>query len=524
MLFVTLACAGGQAAQEQVLRYRLRQDPPTLDPALVTDQVSAAVVRRIHAGLVDLDPKSMRVVPRVAEGWKISDDGTAYTFRLRPGVKFHNGRTVTAEDAAWSLKRILDPKTRSQRAWILDPVRGAADYAAGRAGDVEGIEVLDALSLRLTLERAHAPFLGQLAMENTAILPREAYEDDSPNPAYLRRPVGCGPFRLSEWVQSNYLTLTAFDEYYEGRPELDRVIFRFIENLTTSLEEYRAGGLEFLDELVTGQRLALSEEMGSEMHRWPQLAVSFYGFNHQLPPFKNNRALRQAFNYAVDKEYLCRVLQEGKDIPQTGILPPGIPGHNPSLAGYPYDPERARALLAEAGYPDGEGLPEIALWYNTSENHQRVASQVQSDLARIGVKVVLRNLDWASFLKAVEGEPGGNSEVAFYRMGWFADYPDPDNFLTVLLHSSKWGPAGNHSRYANPEFDRLVDQARALTRLDDRIPLYRRAEQIAVEDAVWLFLYYYREEALVKPYVRGLVLPALGDHMARLDQVQLAGR
>jgi peptide/nickel transport system substrate-binding protein/oligopeptide transport system substrate-binding protein len=521
-LLLVLGCSGEPAMKEKVFRYRLRQDPPTLDPARVTDQTSAAVVRRIHAGLVDFDPKTMRIVPRVAESWEISGDGTVYTFRLRPDVKFHTGRKVTAEDVAWSLRRILDPRTRSQRAWILDPVVGAAAFADGRSERVEGIEVVDSSTLRLTLERAHAPFLGQLAMENTAILPPEVYDDDAPNPAYLRQPVGCGPFRLSEWVHSNYMTLTAFDDYYGGRPELDRVIFRFIENLTTSLEEYRAGGLDFLDEVATGQRRALVDELGSEMHRWPQLAISFYGFNHQLPPFKGNRALRQAFNYAVDKDYICRVLQEGKDIPQTGVLPPGIPGHNPSLRGYPYDPARARQLLAEAGYPGGEGLPDITFWYNTNENHQRVATQVQSDLAAIGVKILLRNLDWASYLKAVEGEPGGNSEVSFYRMGWFADYPDPDNFLTVLLHSGNWGPEGNHSRYSNPEFDRLVDQARALTRMEDRIPLYRRAEQIAVDDAAWLFLYYYQDEALVKPFVQGLVLPALGDHMAPLESVHLA--
>ncbi len=517
-------CAGDRAAEEQVLRYRLREDPPTLDPALATDQVSSAVIRRIHAGLVDFDPHTLEVVPRLAERWEISEDGTVYTFHIRERVRFHNGRAVTAADAAWSLRRVLDPRTRSHQGWVIGPVKGAAAFAAGEADDVEGIEEVSPRILRLTLERPYAPLLGQLAMENAAILPREVYEDASPSPAYLRRPVGAGPFMLSQWVQSNYLTLEAFDRYYEGRPRLDRVVFRFIENLSTSLEEYRAGGLDFLDEVVSGQREALARELGDQVRRWPQLAVYFFGFNHQLPPFKGNRALRQAFNYAVDKEYLCRVLQEGKDLPQTGILPPGIPGYNPALKGYPYDPERARQLLAEAGYPDGKGLPEIPLIYNTNENHQRIATQVQSDLARVGVRIVLRNLDWASYLNAVEGEAGGPGEVPFFRMGWFADYPDPDNFLSILLHSRNWGPAGNASRYSNPVFDGLVDEAQTLSRMEDRIPLYRRAEQIAVEDAVWLFLYYYQDEAVVKPSVQELYLPATGDHMARLERVFLAPR
>ena len=428
---------------------------------------------------------------------------------------------MTAADAAWSLRRVLAPETRSQRAWVLLPLLGAADFQAGRSAEVAGIQVLDARTLRLELERPFAPFLGHLAMETCSILPRGGSRAAARGSAGT---IGCGPFRLAEWVHSNYLSLEAWDGYWGGRPTIDRILFRLIENIATALEEYRAGGLDMLDEIATGQRGALRAELGDQVRVWPQLAVYYFGFNHQMAPFKGNRALRQAFNLAIDKDYICRVLQEGKDVPQTGILPPGIPGHDPTLRGYPFDPGRARELLAEAGYPNGRGLPEIPLWFNTNDNHQRIATQVQSDLARLGVRVVLRNLDFASYLQAVEGKPNGPSEVPFFRMGWHADYPDPDNFLWVLLHSSNWGPAGNSTRYSNPEFDRLVDQARALPNLEDRLPLYREAERLAVEDAAWLFLYFYRDEALVKPYVRGLVLPALGDFLSPLERVRLDRR
>ncbi|MCZ6650834.1 MAG: ABC transporter substrate-binding protein [Acidobacteria bacterium] len=521
ILAATAACAGSAGTTEQTLRFRLREDPPTIDPAFVTDQVSATVVRRLHAGLVDFDPETLEIVPRVAERWDISDDGTIYTFHLRKGVLFHNGREVTAEDAAWSLRRLVDPATHSQRAWILSPVRGATAFREGQAQDVEGIIVEDPFTLRLELEQAYAPFLGQLAMENAAILPRETWGSPPADPGSPDYNIGCGPFHLVEWVHSNYMTVAAFDDYYAGRPTLDRIIFRFIGNLSTSLEEYRAGGLDILDEIVSGQRHALREQLGDELRQWPQMAAYFFGFNHQVAPFKGNRALRQAINYAVDKEYICRVLQEGKDIPQTGILPPGIPGYNPDLKGYPHNLKKAKELMIEAGYPGGEGLPEIPMLYNTSENHQRIATQIQSDLAKIGVRVSLRNLDWASFLHAVEGNTKDHSETPFFRLGWFADYPDPDNFLYVLLHSDNWGPAGNNSLYSNPEFDRLVDEARSLTDMKDRIPLYRQAEKLAVEDAAWLFLYFYEDEALVKPYVRNFVLSPMGDQMAPLENITL---
>jgi oligopeptide transport system substrate-binding protein len=521
ILAITLACAADTGPGDQVVRYRLREDPPTIDPAFVTDQVSAAVVRRLHAGLVDFDAKTLEVIPRVAERWDISEDGLTYTFHLRHGVLFHNGREVTAQDAAWSLQRLVDPATRSQREWILAPIQGAGAFHQGQADGIAGISVLDDHTLQVTLEKPYAPFLGQLAMENTAILPREAWAGSTEDPGTPERNIGCGPFRLVEWVHHNYLSVQAFDDYYDGRPELDRIIFRFIGNLSTSLEEYRAGGIDILDEIVSGQREVLRETLGDEMRQWPQMAAYFFGFNHQAEPFKGNKALRQAINYAVDKEYLCRVLQEGKDIPQTGILPPGVPGHNPDLVGYPYDPQRARQLLVEAGYPGGEGLPEIPLLYNTSENHQRIATQIQNDLGEVGIKISLRNLDWAAFLHAVEGNTKDHSETPFFRLGWFADYPDPDNFLYVLLHTDNWGPAGNNALYSNPEFDRLVDEARALTDMKDRIPLYQEAERIAVDDAAWLFLYFYQDEALVKPYVRNFVLSPMGDHMAPLEQITL---
>jgi ABC-type transport system substrate-binding protein len=190
------------------------------------------------------------------------------------------------------------------------------------------------------------------------------------------------------------------------------------------------------------------------------------------------------------------------------------------LPGYPYDPERARRLLAEAGYPGGEGLPEVTLWVNTSEDNRRIAQQVQADLKKVGVGIGIREVDWGAYLKAVEGTADRPGEAQMFRFGWFLDYPDADAILRLTLHSANLGPLGNYFRYDNPEFDRLVDEALVLTDPDARAALYREAERIAVmEDAVWLFLNHFESWTLFKPHVRGVVPTPLGEFRIPLEKI-----
>jgi peptide/nickel transport system substrate-binding protein/oligopeptide transport system substrate-binding protein len=470
----------------------------------------------VNDGLVEfvVVDGQLEVAPAVAERYEISEDGRVYDFWLRNDVYFHNGRRATAADVDYSFHRTLSPDLNSERDWVLLNIEGARAYREGEAERVSGIEVLSDSHVRLTLSEPFAPFLGLLCMEAASVIPKEVYDD--PDRAYLRHPVGCGPFAFQEWQQSNFLKLKAFDKYYQGKPKLEGITYRFIENLVTAVEEYKNGGLDFVDEVPPGQRRLLAEQLPGQYHLWPQLGVYYFAFNHQLPPFKDNKKLRQAFNHAVDRKYICEKLQEGKDKPAYGILPPGLPGHRPESERDPYDPEKAKQLLAEAGYPNGEGLPEIVFNFNTNEGHQRVAQQVQQDLAAIGVKITLRNTDWGTYLDLVEGTAEENSSTAFYRMGWIADYPDPDNFMTVRLSREYWGPKGNYSRFYHPEFERLITEARQESDQAKRIELYRRAEEIAVDEAAWLFIYYYGEEALIKPWVKGYEKSPQGDFATRM--------
>ncbi|HEV8700560.1 MAG TPA: ABC transporter substrate-binding protein [Candidatus Polarisedimenticolia bacterium] len=517
-----LACGRSQppaAPAEQVYRFRLHEDPPTLDPALANDQFSEAIILNVHRGLVELDPETLEIRPAVAESWTISPDGRTYTFHLRAGATFHNGRTATAADVVYSFERILRKETNSPRRFLLEPIEGAREFTAGTSASIAGVSTPDDRTVEVRLSKPFSPFLSQLTMTNIAIVPKEAYDD--PQKAYLRAPVGCGPFRFSRWEQGNFIELLAFDRYYGGRPAIDRVVVRMIENWTSALQEYLAGGLDSLDEVPDDSDTAMIAKVGPEIRRYPFIGTGYIGFNMAVAPFRGNIPLRQAFNYAVDKHYLWEVLMPG-NLPANGIIPPGIPGHDPDLPGYPHDEAKARSLLARAGYPAGKGLPPIALWVNTGEDNRRIAEQVQSDLKKIGVDLTVREVDWAAYIAGVSGTAGKPGQAQMFRFGWYLDYPDADAILRPLLHSSNWGPAGNFGRYKNAQVDAIIDQALDTADPHKRADLYRRAERIAVmEDPPWIFLSYYQSKTLYKPYVKGVVLSPLGEFRLPLDRLRI---
>lgn len=493
-----LAAQGVLPRRGGTYRYTLGpSDPPSLDPVHITDTVSHAVASELFDGLVAFD-RELKIRPAIARRWTVSRDGRTYTFHLRPGVRFHNGRVVTAEDFHYSFERLLHPETRSERTWILEKLQGAREFMGGKRSGVAGIKVLGPHRLQLTLERPFAPFLALLAYPAASVVPREAVERWGRQ--FSTHPMGTGPFRFSTWRHDDRVELEANPDYFQGAPYLDRIVYRVIPDEMTRFQEFKAGNLDHTD-IPTGLFRVIQNDpsIRSMLVSHPSLGINALQFNLERPPFRGNRKVRQAFNYIVDKEAIAKVILEGRVVPARSVLPPGMLGHNPDLRGYPYNKEKARRLLAEAGYEGGRGFPPLTLHYNPGLVNRKIAEFVQGALRKIGVAVQLRELDWPAYLNLVDG-----GQAQFFRLGWLADYPDPENFLTVLFHSRNIGSKGNLSRYANPTVDRLLDRADQSMDPTARAHLYQEAEKIIVADAPWIFLHYYSTDVLIQPWVRDL--------------------
>ncbi|MCC7430172.1 ABC transporter substrate-binding protein, partial [bacterium] len=481
-----------------------------------TDTTSGNIILRIFDGLVQFEPKTLAVIPAVAESWEITEESKVFTFHLRKGVKFHNGREVVAQDFKYSFERILSPETASERQWVLNQIDGSDDFMNKKVDSVRGIEVLDDYTFKITLKQPFAPFLSMLCMETGSVVPKEEVEKVG-NDQFTRNPVGCGPFKFKEWQADISVTLEAFQDYYGTKSEtIQEVKFVVIPSIPTALEAYKNNEIDFLDELPPGQIATLKKDFPQDVQEWSQIGTYYIGFNLEKAPFKDNLKLRQAINFAVDRQKIVEIIEEGNAIACSGILPPGIPGHNPDLKTYSYDIEKAKTLLAEAGFPDGKGLQTITVWFNTHDRHQRIVQYVQQELKKIGINLEIKNLDWPAYLKALDaGEP------EMFRMGWLVDYVDPDNYLHTLLHSSQIGAPGNYARYKSAKIDSLLDLGRKLANIDERIKVYQEAEKLAVDDAVWLFLYYYREIAMINPKWDNLILSPQGDFVTPLRTLKL---
>jgi peptide/nickel transport system substrate-binding protein/oligopeptide transport system substrate-binding protein len=498
--------AESRPPEDGYYRLPLTDNPVTLDPALFTDVNSEGVARRIFNNLVKLDSK-LQPVSDLAESWKVSDDGLTYTFTLRKGVRFHNGREMVADDVRFSFERLLRPETASQRAWVVEPIAGARELRDGKALSLAGIETPDSYTVMLRLKDALSPtlMLQLLAMGNAAIVPRECFgAERGGGEKFGRRPVGTGPFRFVSWRDHDAVLLARNDQYFGGPAKLAGLRFRIIKEPLVAWQEYLAGGLEHCAVPEGFLKEAQSGPLKGQLRSTATLSTQYLGIAMSHRPWGSNVHLRRALNYAVDREFLCEKILGGEDAPAKGVLPPETPGCDPALTGYSYDLERARDELREAGYGPGlepvERLPEMTLYFNSRPPGAEAAQAVQADFQRIGVRVQLRALDLAALLEATNQE-----EPDLFRLTWAADFPDAESFLRIF-HSGLAGSAGNRARYSNARADDLLDRSRRELQPEKRLALLREAERIIVADAPWVFLSHGRTHLLVKPYVRGLEL------------------
>jgi oligopeptide transport system substrate-binding protein len=493
-------------------RRPLADDPSSLDPSRIVDSYGVTVANQIFDGLVVFD-SHLNVVPALAQAWSASRDGLVWTFHLRKGVQFHNGREMNAEDVVYSLSRLLDPAVGSPNSSLLDNVKGADEFQAGTTKVLEGVKAIDRYTVEVSLSEPFVPFISILGMAHTSIVPRDEVERLGPD--FGTAPVGTGPFRFVRWMRGQEILLKTNEHYFGGRPTLDLVRFVIFPGHTQSdmLKAFEQGELEE-SPLTSDRRKEFLEAATYKVIRKPTLSLRLLGFNLERPPFQQ-REVRQAFNHAIDKMRLNQEVQGGRYVVARGILPPGMPGYSPEVQGYDYDPARAKSLLAEAGHPGGKNLTPVTLSTTAKSGEARAETRIiQYYLAALGVQVDVQEFnDWPTFRGALE-----HGDVQLFRYGWYADYPDPDNFLYPLFHSAG---QRNYYRYQNPAVDKLLNDARGETDDLRRVKLYREAEQLILQDAPGIMLLHYTYESVFQPYVEGVVVSALGEAYVSLRKVWL---
>ena len=504
-----------ETAAGGVYRRPLGQDPATLDPARISDIYSRSVSQQIFDGLVQFD-QTLTISPALARFWKASRDGLTWTFTLRKGVKFHHGREVTAEDVVYSFTRILDPKTKSGAADAFTVIKGAQEFRDGKVKQVAGLSAVDRYTVQVVLSEATIPFVSILAVGHAKVVPREIVEQQGE--AFGTHPIGTGPFRFVRWERGREIVLAANPDYFDGPPNLSRIVYRVFPGtqLDAMYEDFQRGSLEDSPIPARDYRRIVADKSHVYVKR-PMISVRFYGFNTRVKPF-DDRRVRQALIHAIDREALIEEAFLGRYAPARGILPPGMLSFNPRLKGYAYDPKAARELLSQAGYPGGRGLPPIVFW--SSVKHEGIIhehEQIRKHLAAVGVEAQFQYLtDWPAFSKML-----AEGKLPVFLYAWFADVPDPDNFLFQLFHSRS---PRNFTRYASPAVDELLLQARRATDLSRRTELYRQVEQMVMNDAPVIPVWHYTYERLFQPYVKSVEVNGLGDPYIPLRKIWLEGR
>ena len=476
---------------------RLWADPPTLDPHLTTDTTSAGIVVEIFSGLVALNT-NLELIPDIAESWQI-DDGVVYTFTLRPDVTFHNGKPVTAHDFKWSLERAAHPRTASAVAdTYLNDIVGAGEYFDGNASEIRGVRVIDDRTLQITIDAPKAYFLAKLTYPTAYVLDQETVESGGRD-WWIDDPVGTGAFKLAEYRIGERIVLERNENFYREPALVDTIFFGLAGGQSMAMYEndeidYTGVGLFDLDRILD-PREPLNQEL---VVAPPRFSVSYIGFNTNMNPFDDAK-FRQALNYSIDKELIASEVLSELVVPAYGILPPGYPGFNPGLVGLKYDPEKAQRLLSESRYADPSTRDRIVITVPGTGGTIGLDLEVILEMwsQTLGVDVEIQQVEWATYLEDLDRQ----EFQAFAGLGWEADYPDPQDFLDVLFHSES---SINHGGYANFALDAVLEDARTEPDPVRRVELYHQAEQIIVDDAAWVPLWFTGDRyALIKPHVQG---------------------
>lgn len=505
------ACYNRSGRKKNIFHYNEFSGIPTLDPAFAKSQATMWPAHQLFNTLVEIDD-SLHLVPSLARRWDLSADRREYTFHLRTDVWFHDdpafpggkGRRMLAADVVYSLSRLLDKKVASPGAWIFN----------GKADTLQPFEAINDSTFRLRLLRPYHPVLGILSMQYCSILPREAVERYGTD--FRRHPVGTGPFRFAAWEEGQLLVLKKNEKYFEQDssgnrlPYLDGIRVSFYDSKATEFLLFRQRELDFINDIDASFKDEVLTKKGTLRKEWqgkinlvtsPYLNIEYLGIlmDSTATGIKGSplriKKIRQAINYGFDRRKMTLYLRNSLGTPaESGFIPLGLPSFSAEkVKGYQYDPAKTKALLKEAGFPDGKGLPRIRLL--TIAIYADMANFIAKQLEESGIPVQVEVVQKSLLIELASG-----SKAPFFRGSWIADYPDAENYLSVFYSKNPAPP--NYTRYNNPAFDRLFEKAIAEDNDSVRYELYRQADQLVMNDAPVVPLWYDRAVRLAQTNLR----------------------
>ncbi len=463
-------------------------DANSLDPQMVSDTASFWIQNQMYEGLVRRTA-DMGVQPALAEDWEFVDDRTV-EFYLRQGVKFHNGDEFTAHDVKFSYERLLDPDFGSPGASRLAMV------------DIDNVEIIDDYTIRIPTKEPFAAILTYLAHSASLIISQSAVEEYGAD--FGENPVGTGPFMLKEWRQGDQVVMEKFDDYWGGAAQVDELVFRAIPEGTSRTIELETGGVQVSRGIARVDLDRVEDHPNLTLHLYEALRINYMGFNHETEPFNDVR-VRQALAYALDHREIVQAVYGPLGGPASGYLNSNIWAFNPDTYLYDRDLDRARELMAEAGYADGFST-SIAI--NDDDTRRALAEVVSYQLEQLNIECSIEVYEWGAYLDLT-----GRGDHEIYMLAWLASTGDPHHAMHPLFHSANKGSAGNRQFFDNPRVDELLEKGMVETDMDQRMAFYQEAQQILSEEVAWIPLADDREAVGVHESVTNFEPCPSGYHM-----------